>query len=227
MINLLRLLWAEDYRRDGILLGVAVGVFGVTFGVLAAASHISPLKAIAMSLLVFTGASQFAALGIAGSGGEPLSALGTALLLGARNAAYALSISEVLPERRLPRLIAAQLVIDETAAMAKAQSQLQLSREVFWITGISVFVFWNAGTLIGVFLGEVVGDPLSWGLDAAFPAGFFALLLPQLSDRSMRFAAVLGASIAAITISILPQGLPVLAAGLGAAAAATSARKKK
>ena len=111
MINFLRLLWAEDYRRDGILLGVAVGVFGVTFGVLAAASHISPLKAIAMSLLVFTGASQFAALGIAGSGGEPLSALGTALLLGARNAAYALSISEVLPERRLPRLIAAQLVI--------------------------------------------------------------------------------------------------------------------
>ena len=180
-----------------------------------------------MSLLVFTGASQFAALGIAGSGGEPLSALGTALLLGARNAAYALSISEVLPERRLPRLIAAQLVIDETAAMAKAQSQVQLSREVFWITGISVFVFWNAGTLVGVFLGEVVGDPLSWGLDAAFPAGFFALLLPQLSDRSMRFAAVLGASIAAITISILPQGLPVLAAGLGAAAAATAARKKK
>ena len=227
MINFLRLLWAEDYRRDGILLGVAVGVFGVTFGVLAAASHISSLKAIAMSLLVFTGASQFAALGIAGSGGEPLSALGTALLLGARNAAYALSISEVLPERRLPRLIAAQLVIDETAAMAKAQSQVQLSREVFWITGISVFVFWNAGTLVGVFLGEVVGDPLSWGLDAAFPAGFFALLLPQLSDRSMRFAAVLGASIAAITISILPQGLPVLAAGLGAAAAATSARKKK
>jgi 4-azaleucine resistance transporter AzlC len=199
----------------------------VTFGVLAAASGLSALKATAMSLLVFTGASQFAALGIVSSGGDPLSALGTALLLAARNGVYALSISEVLPTNRVRRLAAAQLVIDETAAMSTSQPAMEESREAFWITGISVFVFWNAGTLIGVFVGEVVGDPLSWGLDAAFPAGFFALLLPHLSETRKRVAALLGAGIAVIGIPLLPRGLPVLAAGLGAVIAAIVGGKKR
>jgi 4-azaleucine resistance transporter AzlC len=180
-----------------------------------------------MSLLVFTGASQFAALGIVSSGGDPLSALGTALLLAARNGVYALSISEVLPTNRVRRLAAAQLVIDETAAMSTSQPAMEESREAFWITGISVFVFWNAGTLIGVFVGEVVGDPLSWGLDAAFPAGFFALLLPHLSETRKRVAALLGAGIAVIGIPLLPRGLPVLAAGLGAVIAAIVGGKKR
>lgn len=222
----LRLFRAGDHRRDGFLLGAAVGIFGVTFGVLASASGLSAFKATTMSLLVFTGASQFAAVGIASSGGEPLSALGTALLLAARNGVYSLSIAETLPTNGLKRLIAAQLVIDETAAMSEAQPVPELAREVFWVTGVSVFVFWNAGTLVGVFAGQVVGDPLSWGLDAAFPAGFLALLLPHLSDRRKRLAALLGAVIAVISIPILPQGLPVLAAALGAVVAAGVGSKK-
>ncbi|MBJ81375.1 MAG: branched-chain amino acid ABC transporter permease [Acidimicrobiaceae bacterium] len=226
MRDRLRLFWAGDHRRDGFLLGVAVGIFGVTFGVLASASGLSAFKATTMSLLVFTGASQFAAVGIASSGGEPLSALGTALLLAARNGVYSLSIAETLPANGLKRLIAAQLVIDETAAMSEAQPVPEVSQEVFWVTGISVFVFWNAGTLVGVFAGQVVGDPLSWGLDAAFPAGFLALLLPHLSDRKKRLAALLGAVIAAISIPILPQGLPVLAAAFGAVIAAGVGNKK-
>jgi 4-azaleucine resistance transporter AzlC len=217
---------AGDHRRDGLLLGAAVGIFGVTFGVLASASGVSAFKATTMSLLVFTGASQFAAVGIVSSGGEPLSALGTALLLAARNGVYSLTIAETLPRNGLKRLIAAQLVIDETAAMSKAQPVPEVSQEVFWVTGISVFVFWNAGTLLGVFAGQVVGDPLSWGLDAAFPAGFLALLLPHLSDRKKRLAALLGALIAVISIPILPQGLPVLAAALGAVVAAGVGNKK-
>ena len=222
----LRLFRAGDHRRDGFLLGAAVGIFGVTFGVLASASGLSAFKATTMSLLVFTGASQFAAIGIVSSGGEPLSALGTALLLAARNGVYSLSIAQTLPTNGLKRLIAAQLVIDETAAMSKAQPVPEVSQEVFWVTGISVFIFWNAGTLVGVFAGQVVGDPLSWGLDAAFPAGFLALLLPHLSDRRKRLAALLGAVIAVISIPILPQGLPVLAAALGAVVAAGVGNKK-
>lgn len=222
----LRLFRAGDHRRDGFLLGVAVGIFGVTFGVLASASGLSAFKATTMSLLVFTGASQFAAIGIVSSGGEPLSALGTALLLAARNGVYSLSIAQTLPTNGLKRLIAAQLVIDETAAMSKAQPVPEVSQEVFWVTGISVFIFWNAGTLVGVFAGQVVGDPLSWGLDAAFPAGFLALLLPHLSDRRKRLAALLGAVIAVISIPILPQGLPVLAAALGAVVAAGVGNKQ-
>lgn len=226
MGNRLRLFWAGDHRRDGLLLGAAVGIFGITFGVLASASGLSAFKATTMSLLVFTGASQFAAVGIISSGGEPLSALGTALLLAARNGVYALSIAETLPTNRLKRLIAAQLVIDETAAMSEAQPVPEASQEVFWVTGVSVFIFWNAGTLVGVLAGQVVGDPLSWGLDAAFPAGFLALLLPHLSDGKKKLAALLGAAIAAISIPILPQGLPVLAAALGAAVAAALGSKK-
>jgi len=222
----LRLFRAGDHRRDGFLLGAAVGIFGVTFGVLASASGLSAFKATTMSLLVFTGASQFAAIGIVSSGGEPLSALGTALLLAARNGVYSLSIAQTLPTNGLKRLIAAQLVIDETAAMSKAQPVPEVSQEVFWVTGISVFIFWNAGTLVGVFAGQVVGDPLSWGLDAAFPAGFLALLLPHLSDRRKRLAALLGAVIAVISIPILPQGLPVLAAALGAVVAAGVGNKQ-
>jgi 4-azaleucine resistance transporter AzlC len=180
-----------------------------------------------MSLLVFTGASQFAAVGTVSAGGEPLSALGTALLLAARNGVYSLSIAEILPTNRLKRLIAAQLVIDETAAMSEAQPVPEVSQEAFWVTGLSVYIFWNAGTLVGVMAGQVVGDPLSWGLDAAFPAGFLALLLPHLSDRKKRLAALLGAAIAVISIPFLPQGLPVLAAAFGAAIAAAVGSKKR
>ena len=169
-----------------------------------------------MSLLMFTGASQFAAVAIIGAGGNPLSALGTALLLAARNGAYALSMGRIMPSGRAKKLVAAQLVIDESSAMAQAQRTLGAAQEAFWTTGLSVFIFWNLGTLIGVLLGEVIGDPMVWGLDAAFPAGFLALLAPHLKDRNKRRAALIGAGVAAVTIPFLPAGLPVLLAASGA-----------
>ena len=216
MTKRLRALWSQDHQRDGFLLGLAVGSFGVTFGVLANSAGLSGPKAVTMSLLVFTGASQFAAVGIASSGGDPISALGTALLLSARNCAYALSLAEILPEKRGSRFVAAQLVIDESAAMSNAQSRAQDAKEAFWVTGLSVFVFWNVGTLMGVLLGEVIGDPRQWGLDAAFPAAFLALLLPHVREKQKLRTAVLGAAIAVATIPFVPSGLPVLLAALSA-----------
>jgi len=197
-------------------LGLAVGTFGVTFGVLSVSAGVSGLQAVMMSLLMFTGASQFAAVGVLSTGGDPISALGAALLLAARNGAYALSMSRVMPSGRGSRLIAAQLIIDESAAMAEAQCNLKETREAFWITGLSVFLFWNLGTLVGVLVGGVVGNPLTWGLDAALPAGFLALLVPHLRDRNKRRAALIGAAVAAVGIPFLPAGLPVLLAALGA-----------
>jgi 4-azaleucine resistance transporter AzlC len=217
MNNPLKALWSKEHKRDGFLLGVAVGSFGVTFGVLAISAGLSGPKAAVMSLVVFTGASQFAAVGIVNSGGEPISALGTALLLSARNGAYALSLSQVMPNKLSRRLLAAQLVIDESAAMSKAQSNLQDAKEAFWVTGLSVFFFWNAGTLVGILLGEVVGDPLVWGLDAAFPAAFVALLLPHIKERGKRRAAILGAGVALLTIPLVPSGVPVVLAASSAA----------
>ncbi len=212
----LKAFWSRQHRRDAFLLGLAVGTFGVTFGVLSVSAGISGLQAVMMSLLMFTGASQFAAVGVVSTGGDPVSAFGTALLLAARNGAYALSMSRAMPSGKGRRLIAAQLIIDESTAMAEAQSNLEETREAFWITGLSVFFFWNLGTLIGVLVGGVIGNPLVWGLDAAFPAGFLALLAPHLKDRNKRRAALIGAGVAAVTIPFLPAGLPVLLAASGA-----------
>lgn len=195
-----------------VVLGVAVGLFGISFGVLAVAAGLSTAQACAMSLLVFTGASQFAAVGIIDTGGSTATALGSALLLGARNAAYGLTMSKVLRGRLPTRLLAAQLVIDESTAMGTAQPDPVDQRRAFWWAGASVFVFWNLGTLLGALGGDAIGDPERYGLDAAFPAGFVALVVPHLRSFEGRVAAAMGVAIALLLVPVAPAGLPVLAA---------------
>lgn len=204
------------YVRDGIVLGAAVGGFGVAFGVLAVASGLTVAQTVAMSLLVFTGASQFAAVSIVGAGGSTATALGSALLLAARNGVYGLALATRLPERGVRRAVAAHLVIDESTAMAVAQTDDDSSRRAFWVTGASVFGFWNLGTLLGALGGSVIGDPRTLGLDAAFPAGFVALMVPLLRERPKRLAALTGATIAVVAIPTTRAGVPVLAAALAA-----------
>jgi 4-azaleucine resistance transporter AzlC len=201
--------------RDSIALGLAVGVFGVSFGVLAVTTGLSTAKACALSLLVFTGASQFAAVGVLAAGGSPASAVGSALLLAARNAAYGLTLAPVLPGRRRENLLAAQLVIDESTAMATAQPTPEAARHAFFATGLSVFVCWNVGTLAGALAGSAIGDPGALGLDAAFPAGFIALVAPHVRTQRGRVSAVAGAAIALVLIPLTPAGTPILAAALG------------
>ena len=210
---------SPTYRRDGIVLGAAVGLFGVTFGVLAAAAGLSALQACAMSLLVFTGASQFAVVGVIGAGGSPVSALASALLLASRNGVYGLALQPHLKGTRWRRLFAAQFVIDESTAMALGQHERRHADPAFWVAGLSVFVFWNLGTLIGALRGATLGDPEAWGLDAAFPAGFIVLMRPHVQRRSGRVAAAAGALIALVSIPILPAGAPIVAGALGAAVA--------
>jgi 4-azaleucine resistance transporter AzlC len=163
-----------------LLLAMAVGAYAVSFGVLAVQAGLTTAQTCVMSLLVFTGASQFAAVGVISSGGSPYAALGSALLLAARNAVYGLAMSQVLPEGRVRRLVAAQFVIDESTAMALAQREPRRRIEAFWATGLGIYVFWNLGTLIGAVVGDRLSDPAALGLDAAFPAGFVALLVPHL-----------------------------------------------
>jgi 4-azaleucine resistance transporter AzlC len=200
--------------RDALAIGLAVGVFGVTFGVLAASAGLSAMQAQAMSLLVFTGASQFAAVGVIESGGTPAAALGSALLLAARNGMYGLALNRTIEGGRARRLLAAQLVIDESAAMAAAQPERERAEQAFFRTGLSVFFFWNLGTLLGAVGGNAIGDPETWGLDAAFPAGFVALMAPALRTRPGAVAALGGALIAFVTIPLLPVGAPILVAAL-------------
>jgi 4-azaleucine resistance transporter AzlC len=205
--------------RDGLVLGGAVGLFGVTFGVLATTAGLTVAQASVMSLLVFTGASQFAAVAVVAAGGAAGSALASALLLAARNGVYGLTLHGHLRGGRLRRLLAAHLVIDESTAMALGQTDERHAERAFWVAGLSVFAFWNLGTLVGALGGDALGDPEAWGLDAAFPAGFIALAAPHLGTRAGRVAAAAGALVAFGAIPLLPAGAPILAAALGAVVA--------
>lgn len=203
-------------RRDIWVLGAAVGVFGASFGVLATTAGLTVAQACAMSVLVFTGASQFAVVGVLEVGGSLGSAFGSALLLAARNAAYGVALAPTLSRRSLGRrLLAAQIVIDETTALAMAQPGRVAREQAFWTTGIAVFVCWNIGTVLGAVAGDAIGDPEALGLDAAFPAGFVALAVPHLGSRQGKIAAVCGAVIALVLIPLTPAGVPIVAAALG------------
>lgn len=203
------------HKRNSLVLGAAVGLIAIPFGVLASTAGLSLAKAMFMSLFVFTGASQFAAVSIISSGGSPISAVASGLLLAARNSLYGMRLSELLRPVGWKRIPGAQLVIDESTALALAQDDDERSREALWWTGATVFVFWNIGTVLGVQLGDVVGDPQTYGLDAAFPASFVALLGPLVREMPARVAALAGSVIAMIAVPFTPAGLPILLAALG------------
>ena len=198
-------------------IGIAVGLYGISFGVLAVAAGMSAAQACVMSMLVFTGASQFAFVGVLAAGGGAFAAISPAVVLAVRNAAYGLSLAPILPRRLRVRALLAQLVIDESTAMARAEDDPAAARRAFLVTGVSVWLCWNAGTLAGALLGGGLGDPRSLGLDAMFPAAFLALLAPQLRSSGAPAAAATGAAIAAALVPVAPAGVPVVAALAGVA----------
>lgn len=196
-------------------IGVACGVYGISFGVLAVAAGLTPAQACVMSMLVFTGASQFAFIGVLAGGGGALAAMGPAVMLAMRNAAYGLSLAPILPGSRRRRALESQLVIDESTAMARAETDPRAARRAFLATGVSVWLCWNLGTLIGAILGGGIGDPKTYGLDAMFPAAFLALLAPQLRRAGAPPAAIVGAAVAVLLVPFTPAGVPVIAALAG------------
>ena len=203
--------------RDALGIGVATGAYGLSFGALAVAAGLSLPQACALSLLMFTGASQFAFVGLIGGGAA--AAVATALLLGARNALYGLRLAPYLR----PRPLAAHLVIDESAAMAVRDTPAD-TRLGFWSTGAAVFVFWNLATLLGALAGQLLSDPRALGLDAAAPAAFLALLAPRLREREPQMIAALAAVAALISVPLVPAGTPVLVAAAVAMLAALAPR---
>jgi 4-azaleucine resistance transporter AzlC len=202
------------HRREGLLLSIAVGVVGVTFGVLADAAGLGLLQIIVMSSLVFTGASQFAAVSVIDGGGSGAAAVGSAMLLAARNALYGAVVGPLFPGGRATRALGAHLTIDETTAMASVQTDDTTAADAFWWTGAWLWSLWNLGSIGGALLGAVIGEPETWGLDAAFPAAFVALLAPHVRSAPGRVAALLGAGLAIATVPIAPAGVPLLVAAL-------------
>lgn len=202
--------------RDALGVGVAVGLSGFAFGVTAAGLGISTLQACVLSLLVFTGASQFALVGALAAGGNPFTAAAGAFFLGTRNAFYGLRLSQLLRLPRPVRPLAAHWVIDETTAVALAQPDRKSARLGFTVTGLTLYVLWNLTTLLGALGAEAIGDTRAWGLDAAGPAVFLALLAPMLKTSTERAVAALALVLGLGFLPVLPAGVPVLIAALAA-----------
>jgi 4-azaleucine resistance transporter AzlC len=199
--------------RDSLAVGVATGAYGVGFGAVSVASGLSVAQTCVLSLLMFTGASQFALAGVVAAGGAPLSGAATALLLGTRNTLYGLRMGPLLRWRGWRRAAAAHVLIDESTAMSVNRETTEAARLGFLTTGVSVFVLWNFATAIGAVAGEAVGDPRTYGLDAAVGAAFLALLWPRLKDRRNVLVAGLAAVVALSMVPLAAPGVPVLAAG--------------
>lgn len=199
--------------RDGLAVGIATGAYGVGFGAVSVASGLSVAQTCVLSLLMFTGASQFALAGVVAAGGAPLSGATTALLLGTRNTLYGLRMAPLLRWRGWRRAAAAHVLIDESTAMAVNRGTTAAARLGFLTTGLAVFVLWNVATAIGAFAGEAVGDPRTFGLDAAVGAAFLALLWPRLADRRNVLVGTLAAAVALSVVPLTAPGVPVLAAG--------------
>lgn len=199
--------------RDSLGVGVATGAYGVSFGAVGVAAGLSVAQTCALSLLMFTGASQFALAGVVAAGGVPVSAAATALLLGTRNTLYGLRMAPLLGWTGWRRVAAAQILIDESTAMGVTRDSRRAARVGFLTTGVSIFVLWNAATLVGALAGASLGDPRTYGLDAAVGAAFLALLWPRLHDPANRVVAVAAAGVALGLVPLTPAGVPVLAAG--------------
>ena len=226
--------WHEERRAivvNAAGVGIAVAAYGVSFGAIAVTGGLTVLQTQFLSALMFTGGSQFALVGVLIAGGGAASAVATSVMLGFRNAFYALAMAPVLKVHGLRRLIAAQLTIDESTAMAVGRSVEhdggRASRLAFWATGISVFVFWNLATLLGAAGANALGDPKVWGLDAAIPAGFIALVWPRLNDRRSWTIGLTAAAVALALTPFLRPGVPVLLTAVVAVVAGVLAVRRK
>jgi len=196
-------------------IAIAVFVFGVSFGVLAIAAHLPAWSVVLMSALVFAGSAQFAALGVVAAGGGVLTAVLAGALLNLRFVATGIAIAGSLPGGRLLRALLAQLSIDESYAMsARAGPPGRPDGRTLLITGALLYGVWVVGTLIGAVLGPVLGDPKRLGLDAAFPAGFVALLWPMLGGRHAIRCAVAGVAVALALAPVTPPGVPLAGAAI-------------
>lgn len=204
--------------RQALSVAAATGVYGISFGALSVAAGLDVWQTVALSLLMFTGGSQFAFVGVIGAGGAGLAAVGTAALLGARNALYGAALAPLLRLTGARRLAAAHVTIDESTAVATAQREPDLARTGFWWTGVGVLVLWNVFTLVGALVGNAIGDPRRWGLDAAAAAAFLGLLWPRLAGRAAQLVAAGAVVVALVLTPVAPAGVPVLAAAAVAVA---------
>ena len=195
-------------------LGVSltVGAYGLAFGAAAVSAGFTVLQSCLLSLITFSGASQFALVGVIGAGGSAMSAIATAALLGVRNMLYGLRMAPLVKAKGFKRIVAAQVTIDESTGVALSQEKLgeKAMLQGFWLTGIGVYIFWNLFTIAGALGAQAIGDPAAWGLDAAVPAAFLGLLWPRLESKTDRLVAVSAIALSLALSPFVAAGLPII-----------------
>ncbi|MFD4673608.1 AzlC family ABC transporter permease [Lentzea sp. NPDC058450] len=201
--------------RDVAAVALGAAVTGASFGAISVGTGMPWWMPVLMSLVIFAGGSQFMAVGIVAAGGSPAAAVVAGLVLNARHLPFGLAIGDVLGRSPLARVVGSHLLIDESTAFAMAQKDPTRARAAYWACGVALFFTWNTGVLLGALAGQAIGDPMTFGLDAAFPAAMLALTLPALKDAATRNAALTGAAIALVATPFLPAGVPVLLALAG------------
>ncbi|MFI6100018.1 AzlC family ABC transporter permease [Lentzea sp. NPDC051213] len=212
--------------RDVTAVALGAAVTGASFGAISVGSGLPWWMPVLMSVVIFAGGSQFMAVGIVAAGGGPAAAVLAGLVLNARHLPFGLAVGDVLGNGWLARIVGSHLLIDESTAFAMAQKDPARARAAYWACGVSIFVSWNTGVLVGALVGQAIGDTMTFGLDAAFPAALLALTLPALKGAATRNAALVGAAIALATTPFLPAGVPVLLA-LGGLVVFKTAKKEE
>jgi predicted branched-subunit amino acid permease len=196
--------------RTALSVAFTVGLYGAAFGAAGVTAGFSILQTCLLSILLFSGASQFAVVGIMGAGGAAVSAIATATLLGFRNALYGLQMAPILKVKGLKRILAAQITIDESTAVATLQENDADLRRGFYITGVGVYIFWNLFTFLGALGASAIGDPSVWGLDAAVPAAFCGLIWPRLKNKTHFVVSAVAIAWALLLTPITPAGIPII-----------------
>ena len=201
---------ANPIDRTALSVAFTVGLYGAAFGAAGVTAGFSILQTCMLSLLLFSGASQFAVVGIMGAGGAAISAIATATLLGFRNALYGLQMAPILKVSGIKRVLAAQITIDESTAVATLQENDADRRRGFYITGVGVYIFWNLFTFLGALGASAIGDPAVWGLDAAVPAAFCGLIWPRLKNKTHFLVSAVAITWALALTPISPAGIPII-----------------
>jgi predicted branched-subunit amino acid permease len=204
----------DPVERTSLSVAFTVGLYGAAFGAAGITAEFSILQTCLLSLLLFSGASQFAVVGIMGAGGSAVSAIATATLLGFRNALYGLQLAPILKVTGLKRIIASQITIDESTAVSTLQSNDSDRKRAFYLTGFGVYIFWNLFTFLGALGASAIGDPSVWGLDAAVPAAFCGLVWPRLKDKRLFLISACAIILALLLTPITPAGIPIITTAL-------------
>ena len=196
--------------RTAFSVAFTVGLYGAAFGAAGVTAGFSILQTCLLSILLFSGASQFAVVGIMGAGGAAISAIATATLLGFRNTLYGLQMAPILKVKGIKRVLAAQITIDESTAVATLQDNDEDRKRGFYLTGIGVYVFWNLFTFLGALGASAIGDPSVWGLDAAVPAAFLGLIWPRIKNKVQLLVSGIAIAWALLLTPVTPAGIPII-----------------